>query len=149
MADSFRQQLNRFITQEMNKGDAVSRQELTERFVKQYPLLVKQKVQELTARGISQEIKNLCESDATDQLPIFDGFPAAVAVERGSVKGIRACDIDDLNLAEEHRMENIKRASQRLTKFRNAKERFQENTVNDDETVGDVTDRLTRRGETA
>ena len=142
----FRSRLREFAATEIGKPGSHSYAEIATRFLAEHPLLAEEYVRSLAERQVSQLVKDLCDEPADFGQPdLFGGFPAAITVADGEVKASQNCTIDDLGAGLEYRRQNVRRAQERMASYVRSMQLFDGLKERDDETVGEVAERVKKR----
>lgn len=140
---AFNAKLREFAVAEIDKPGNHDRTDIADRFLAEHPDLAAAYIRDLAVKKIADLIKDLCDEPADfGQLKLFGGFPNAIAVADGVVKSTRQCTLDDLGAGLEYRRLNVTRAQDSLRAYGESMAAFEALRVRDDETVGEVADRV-------
>lgn len=142
----FRTRLREFAVAEIGKPGQHPYAEIAARFLVENPLLAEEYMRQLAGVQVSRLVKDLCDEPADFGQPdLFGGFPAAITVSDGVVKASQNCTIDDLGAGLEYRRQNARRAQERMAAYVRSMQLFDGLRERDDETVGEVADRVKNR----
>lgn len=122
------------------------RAEIAEAFLDENTELARSYMRELAGKHVAALIKELCDMPEADPLPLFNGFPRAIAVAPGVVKATANCTLDDLGAGLEYRRDNVRHAQERLKAYGESMTRFEALRATETETVGECSDRLRKQG---
>lgn len=144
--NSFRKMLRAFAAEQIGKPGEHKRQELADAFLDQNPELAREYMRDLASKHVAGLIKDLCDESGPDPLPLFAGFPAAIAIAPGVVKSTANCTLDDLGAGLSYREQNVRNARERLEAYGRSMEAFVSLRNAETETVGECSERLRRQG---
>lgn len=138
----FNRALRAYVTGALSEPGEHSRADLAQAFIAANPDLAQVMVARLAERQVGSLIKEMCDAEPDDQqMSLFAGLPAAIAVAPGAVKAIAHCLPEDIEIGEQHRKDNIASAREALTRYRRGKNAYLK-ARRDGETVGDTATRL-------
>lgn len=141
---SLRKLLREYLADQLAEPGEHKKTELAAAFLDEHADQAQAYLRELAERQVAELIKELCDQPEQDPLPIFAGFPQAIAVAPGVVKATRNCTLDDLGAGLEYRVQNLEHVRQKFEGYRDAMLRFDQLRASETETVGECTDRLRR-----
>lgn len=139
---SLRKLLREYVAGQIGQPGEHKKSELASAFLDEHDEEARQYMRDLAERQIAELIKELCDEPDEDPLPIFSGFPRAIAIAPGVVKATTNCTLDDLGTGLQYRQENVDNAQRRLRQYMQSMARFEILRENDAETVGECTERL-------
>jgi len=139
---SLRKMLREYVAEQIAQPGEHKKAELAAAFLDENADAAREYLRELAERQIASLIKELCDEPEADPLPLFTGFPVAIAVAPGVVKATANCTFDDLGAGLAYREENVRHAQERLNAYRDSMAKFDLMRRRDDETVGQCTERL-------
>lgn len=143
---TFHKTLRAFAVDLINQPGDHKRNEIADAFLDAYPELAREYMRELAVKQVAAQIKDVCDAAAADPLPLFSGFPAAIAVGPGVVKATKHCVLNDLGAGLEYRMENLRNARARAKAYGQAMTAYEGLRASEVETVGECADRLRDQG---
>lgn len=143
---AFSKKLRAYAAEQIGQPGEHKRQEIAVAFLDDNPELAGQHMRELASKRVAELIKELCEEPEHDPLPIFSGFPAAIAVAAGVVKSTEHCNLDDLGAGLRYREENLRHARERLDAYDRSMTAFAGLRASEAETVGECSARLREQG---
>ncbi len=144
--DRFHKALRAYATGQIAQPGEHKRQEIADGFLDDNPELAREWMRALASKQIAELIKGLCDQPEADPLPLFSGFPAAIAIAPGVVKATQHCTLDDLGAGLAYRQENVRNARERLKAYGEAMAAFESLRANESETVGECSERLRAQG---
>lgn len=139
---SLRKELRAYVAGELAKPGEHKKAELAASFLDDHRQLAIQYMRELAERQVAELIKELCDEPDADPLPLFSGFPAAIAVAPGVVKATVNCNLNDLAAGLEYRRQNVQHALQRFEEYGDSMAKFELMRSSETETVGECAERL-------
>ena len=139
---SFRKTLREYAAGQIAQPGEHKRQEIADQFLDDNPALAAQYMRELAARRVAELIKELCDEPENDPLPMFSGFPRAIAIAPGVVKSAEHCTFDDLGAGLEYRRKNADDVMRKLDAYRDSMAVFVSLRSSETETVGECSARL-------
>lgn len=139
---SLRKMLREYLAERLTQPGEHKKAELAAAFLDDNADLAREYLRELAEKRVAELIKEFCDEQAPDPLPLFSGFPAAIAVAPGVVKATANCDLDDLGAGLAYREENVRHAQDKLRDYRESMNRFELLRTSEAETVGECTERL-------
>lgn len=143
---SLRKKLREYAAEQIGQPGEHKKAEIASAFIDEYGDFIAEYTRELVERYIQSLIKELSDEPQDDPLPLFNGFPTAIAVAPGVVKATVNCNLDDLGAGLQYRAENIRHAQERMDAYRNSMAAFVSVRSSEDETVGECQERLRARG---
>jgi hypothetical protein len=143
---TLRKALRTYVAQQVAKPGEHKKAELAASFLDEHDELAREYMRELAERAVADLIKDLCDESDIDPLPIFSGFPAAIAVAPGIVKATSNCLLDDLGVGMNNREENVQNAERKRRAFAESMARYEALRKDELETVGECTERLRLHG---
>ena len=142
---SLRKILRQYVAEQVAKPGEHKKAELAAAFLDEHADLAAEYLRELAEKRVAELIKEMCDEPDVDPLPLFSGFPAAIAVAPGVVKATANCDLNDLGAGLGYREENVRHAQDKLRDYRESMNRFELMRATEAETVGECADRLRRK----
>jgi hypothetical protein len=143
---SLRKKLREFAAEQIAQPGEHKKAEIASSFIDEHTDYIAEYTRELVERYIQGLIKELSDEPQGDPLPLFSGFPTAIAVAPGVVKATTNCNLDDLGAGLQYRSENVRHAQDRLDAYRNSMAAFVAMRTGEADTVGEVQDRLRKQG---
>lgn len=141
---SLRKMLRAYVAEQIAQPGEHKKAELAAAFLDEHTDAVRDYLRDLAERQVASLIKELCDEPEVDPLPLFTGFPVAIAVAPGVVKATANCTLDDLGAGLTYREDNVRHALERLDAYRDSMAKFDALRRRDDETVGQCAERLRR-----
>lgn len=141
---SLRKLLRAYLADQLGVPGEHKKAELAAAFLDEHAAEAAAYLRELAERQVAELIKEFCDEPEQEPLPMFAGFPSAIAVAPGVVKATRHCTLDDLGAGLAYRADNVLHAQRRLDEYRESMSRFELLRNSETETVGDCSDRLRR-----
>lgn len=138
----FSKALRGFVAEQIAQPGEHKRVEMAAAFLDEHSEVAAEHLRDLAERSVARLIKELCDESEADPLPIFSGFPMAIAVSPGVVKATINCTLADLGAGLAYRADNVRNAQDKLRAFRESMARFEALRTGDEETVGECTERL-------
>lgn len=139
---SLRKQLRAYVAEQIAQPGEHKKAELAAAFLDEHSDLAREYMRDLAEKQVAGLIKDLCDESETDPLPVFSGFPAAIAVAPGVVKATANCNLNDLGAGLEYRRQNLRHAQERLEAYGDSMTKFELLRQAEAETVGECADRL-------
>lgn len=141
---SLRKILREYVAEQIGQPGEHKKAELAAAFLDNHADLAAEYLRELAEKRVAELIKELCDEPVPDPLPLFAGFPAAIAVAPGVVKATANCGLNDLAAGLEYRRQNVLHAQDRMEKYGESMARFELLRDDEAETVGECAERLRR-----
>lgn len=139
---SLRKMLREYVAEQIAQPGEHKKAELASAFLDENAELAREYLRELAEKRVAELIKELCDEPEADPLPLFRGFPAAIAVAAGVVKATNNCTLDDLGAGLAYREENVRNAQERLAAYGDSMAKFELMRASEAETVGECSARL-------
>lgn len=143
---SLRKKFREFATGVIAQPGEHKKAEIAAAFLDEHADVVAEYTRELLERYVTGLVKDLSDEPQDDPLPLFSGFPQAIAVAPGVVKATANCNLDDLGAGLQYRAENIRHAQERFDAYRNSMTAYVSVRTSEAETVGECQDRLRKQG---
>lgn len=143
---SLRKKLREYAAEQIAQPGEHKKAEIASAFIDEHTDYIAEYTRELVERYIQGPIKELSDEPQDNPLPLFSGFPTAIAVAPGVVKAAINCNLDDLGAGLQYRSENVRHAQERLDAYRNSMGAFVAMRTSEAETVGECQERLRKQG---
>lgn len=143
---SLRKKFREFAAEQIAQPGEHKKAEIASAFIDEHSEFIADYTRELLERYMTGLVKELSDEPQDDPLPLFNGFPTAIAVAPGVVKATTNCNLDDLGAGLQYRSENVRHAQDRLDAYRRSMAAFVAMRTAEAETVGECQDRLRKQG---
>lgn len=144
---SLRKKVREFAAELISGPGEHKKSEIAAQFLNEHGDYAAEYLRELAEMRVAELIKEMCDEQHKDALPMFAGLPAAIAVAPGVVKATANCTLDDLGAGLENRRQNLQRAAEKFDAYGQSMSAFDRMRNSETETVGQCEARLRKQGQ--